>query len=141
MVIPMSSSLRGLVEHGHASSLPVDMAANAVSGGPVIATVAGASSTSGTTGDFGPATSATFGISLAISQDAYYIYVVDYYNNRVRFVNRASGIISPFAGTGVAGSTGDNGPATVARLNGPTGLASDASGTIYISENLNNKVR
>jgi len=141
-----STSLRSRVlPPGHhdssfSSSIPVDVA-GAVSGGPIIATVAGTSASSGSTGDNGPATSALLGISLAVSQDTFYIYVVDYYNNRVRFVNRASGIIAPFAGTGVAGSSGDGGPATAARLNGPTGLASDTAGTIYICENQNNKVR
>jgi trimeric autotransporter adhesin len=45
-----------------------------------------------------------------------------------------SGTISVFAGTGIRGSSGDNGPATQATLSAPAGLAIDSAGNIYIAD-------
>ncbi len=54
----------------------------------------------------------------------------------------ASGqIITGFAGTGTAGYTGDNGPAKQANVTHVVGLASDASGNIYLADQNNNVVR
>jgi DNA-binding CsgD family transcriptional regulator/sugar lactone lactonase YvrE len=60
--------------------------------------------------------------------------------NRVRAV-RPDGRIATLAGTGVAGSAGDGGPARLAELNGPQGLAVDSMGSVYIADTLGNKVR
>jgi adhesin/invasin len=51
------------------------------------------------------------------------------------------GIISTFAGTGVAGYSGDNGPAIGAQVNTPRGLAIDAGGNVYIADSGNNRIR
>jgi RHS repeat-associated protein len=59
------------------------------------------------------------------------LYFADYFNHRVRKVD-SKGIITTIAGTGQSGFSGDGGPATQARLNLPTGVAIDASGSIYI---------
>ena len=56
------------------------------------------------------------------------VYIADYGNNRIRKVS--TGIISTIAGTGTASYSGDNGAATSATLNGPSGVALDASGRI-----------
>src|SRR5205823_5286019 len=55
----------------------------------------------------------------------------------------SSGMISTFAGTGVAGFSGDGGPATSAQLSGPVGpgVATDSSGNIYITDNGNSRIR
>ena len=54
----------------------------------------------------------------------------------------ASGQIIPdFAGNGASGYTGDNGPAKQAMINRVVGLASDASGNIYLADQNNNVVR
>ncbi len=52
-----------------------------------------------------------------------------------------SGTFTPVAGTGVAGFSGDNGPATAAMLNGPSGLAFDAAGNMYIADTSNSRIR
>jgi sugar lactone lactonase YvrE len=51
------------------------------------------------------------------------------------------GTITTIAGTGVAGATGDNGPATSAELNHPEDVVADRSGNLYIADNANCEVR
>ncbi len=60
------------------------------------------------------------------------IYISDDLNNVIRKINPA-GIISTIAGTGVAGFTGDGGPATLAQINAPNGIAVDNSGHVYFA--------
>jgi len=50
------------------------------------------------------------------------IYIADVVNNRVRMVTPL-GTITTLSGTGVAGFSGDGGPAQGARLYNPTGVA------------------
>src|SRR4029077_20441211 len=45
----------------------------------------------------------------------------------------APGNIATVAGTGVAGDTGDGGPAIAAQISGPFGLGVDASGNLYVA--------
>ena len=98
--------------------------------------------TGGSLGDGGAATSAQLyypnGIALDISGN---VYIVDLGNNKIRKVSSA-GIITTYAGTGTAGSTGDGNVATSAQLNIPTGVALDISGgNVYIADASNNKIR
>lgn len=67
-------------------------------------------------------------------------YLADSGNNRVIRVD-PSGAIATVAGTGTAGYTGDGGPATSARLNGPRGLVLDAAGNLFIADTGNHVVR
>jgi len=60
--------------------------------------------------------------------------------HRVRKVGRDQRIVT-VAGTGEAGLGGDGGPATLAKLNLPQGLAVDSAGNVYIADTLNNRVR
>jgi hypothetical protein len=52
-----------------------------------------------------------------------------------------SGIIHKVAGTGSAGFSGDGGLDTLAQLNGPSGIAIDNIGNIYIADQQNNRIR
>ncbi len=68
------------------------------------------------------------------------LYVVDGHS-RVRRIDTA-GIIHAFAGTWpVPEATGDNGPATAARLSGPSGIAFDTTGNLYIADTNAQRIR
>ena len=56
------------------------------------------------------------------------VYIADSGYNRVRKVTASTGIITTIAGTGTTTYSGDNGPATSAALNFPSGVSLDASG-------------
>jgi sugar lactone lactonase YvrE len=68
------------------------------------------------------------------------LYIADSGSNRIRAVG-VDGTIRTVAGTGTAGFTGDGGPAVKAQLNGPAGLAVDASGALFIADTGNNRIR
>lgn len=52
-----------------------------------------------------------------------------------------SGTATVFAGTGQRGYAGDGGPATLAELNFPAGLAMDPHGNLFVADDHNNVVR
>jgi len=52
-----------------------------------------------------------------------------------------SDTITTIAGTGTAGFSGEGGQATSAQLNYPLGVAVDAQGSLYIGDQVNNRVR
>ncbi len=92
-------------------------------------------------GDNGPATSASLYYPNDVAIDgAGNVYIADMYNQRIRKVD-PSGIITTIAGDGTAGYAGDNGPATSARLNYPSGVAVDSTGNVYIADMYNQRIR
>jgi trimeric autotransporter adhesin len=107
----------------------------------LISTIAG-TGTAGYNGDGIAATSAELNYPDAVVLDAAGdVFISDSHNNRVREVNKSTGLISTVAGTGTAGYNGDGIAATSAELNGPGGLAIDASGNLFIADTSNVRVR
>jgi sugar lactone lactonase YvrE len=96
----------------------------------------------GFSGDSGAAGSATLNTPqcLAIDHAHNYLYASDFGNHRIRKIDLSTGIITTAAGTGLAGFSGDNGPAFNAQLNSPTGLAVDSSGNLYLCDS-NDRIR
>lgn len=105
----------------------------------IITTIAG-NGTAGFSGDSSLAIDAQLNSPTAIAAANGNIYIADMGNNRIRKIN-ASGIITTIAGTGALGYNGDNIPATSAKLNGPTGVAVDKTGNVYIADRTNQRVR
>ncbi|MGA7961118.1 MAG: hypothetical protein WCA33_05435, partial [Candidatus Acidiferrales bacterium] len=94
------------------------------------------------TGDGGLATSATLDYPQGIALDpSGNLYIVDYYNNVIRRVDASTQIITTYAGTSAQGYSGDGGPATQATLGYPVGVATDASGNVYIADSNNEVIR
>lgn len=105
-----------------------------------ISTVAG-TGVAGDSGDGGPAVDAELNGPRGITEDIYgNLYVAEYYGQRVRKVT-PGGTITTLAGTGAAGYSGDGGPATQAKLNGPYRVTVDLAGNVYIPDSGNGRVR
>ena len=68
------------------------------------------------------------------------LYIADVFNHRIRKVD-ANGVISTFAGTGVAGYSGDGFPAVKAQLNMPYGVILDKDDNLLIADSDNNVIR
>ena len=106
-----------------------------------VLTIVAGTAEAGYGGDGGPATAALLKSVNVLAVDARgNLFIADGANNRVRRVDEF-GTITTVAGTGVAGFSGDGGPATQARLAVPSGLAFDAAGNTYVSDSGNNRIR
>ena len=107
----------------------------------VITTIAGNGS-QGYSGDGGPATLAQFRFLGGMAMDASdNLYVADNFNNRIRMVSAATGLVTTVAGNGVAGLSGDGGPGTNAELNNPLSVAVDSAGNLLIADSGNYRIR
>ena len=93
-------------------------------------------------GDGGPATEASLNKPRHVAIDAAgHLLITDINNHRVRRVDLTSGIITTVAGNGERDFSGDGGPATVAAMNLPVGLAFDRAGNLFIADFLNQRIR
>ena len=117
-------------------------------------TVAGsATGTSGSSGDGGPATSALLNTPDKVRTDhAGNLYITDSQNDRVQEIpavtgtqrgqSMTAGYMYTITGQAAASTySGDGGPATAARFISPAGIALDAAGDLYISDDNKNAVR
>ncbi|MBS1530530.1 MAG: hypothetical protein JSU01_09495 [Bacteroidetes bacterium] len=87
----------------------------------------------------GTGRSASFNTPFGIAVDGSgNIYVADSGNNLIREITSA-GAVSTFAGSGLRGA--GNGTGTSSAFNVPAGIAIDASGNIYVSDEGNNQIR
>lgn len=132
------------VAPGYLPSAPVT-AAYTITTPPnsLISTVAG-SGVFGSSGNGGPAAQMEFEEldGLAVDSSAN-LYAVDRNAGLVWEINHATGVASIVAGDGSYSLTnlGDGGPATSAGLYGPTHVAVDHAGNLYIADTYNNRVR
>ncbi|MDE3000849.1 MAG: FG-GAP-like repeat-containing protein [Gemmatimonadota bacterium] len=108
----------------------------------VLSTIAGARGEQGSFGgDGGPATDAFLNAPSDVAADwSGVIYISDSRNNRVRRVD-AEGVIQTIAGTGTGFSTGTGGPAAIANLGIPRGLALTPGGDLIVAEQGSHIVR
>jgi uncharacterized protein (TIGR03437 family) len=109
-----------------------------------ISTVAG-NGTAGFTGDTGAPSGAELSSPDGLAFDSSgNLYIADSFNQRIREIS--GGTINTVAGNGTAGYSGDvakgvTGTATDAELRGPSGVAVDSSGNIYIADTGNHVIR
>jgi hypothetical protein len=111
-----------------------------VSSTGVITRVAGTGK-GGNSGDDGPAIDAELSLQsgVAVTADGGFL-IADTGNHVVRKVS-STGLITRVAGTGTAGNSGDDGPATGAELSGPMGVAVTADGGFLIADQGSHVVR
>ncbi|MFY8034373.1 MAG: FG-GAP-like repeat-containing protein, partial [Flexibacteraceae bacterium] len=107
-----------------------------ISSSGVVTTLAGTGS-AGFANGTGSLASFNYPYSIAVNSDGD-ILVADFSNNRIRKVT-SSGIVTTFAGQGIAGS-GD-GYTNGATFNGPTGIAIDNAGNVYVADYNNHRIR
>ncbi len=106
----------------------------------IITTIAG-NGTSGFSGDNAAATAAQLGGPRGVAVDTHgNVFIADQGNGRIRKVDPA-GIITTVAGNGTPGYNGDGISATAAELFNPYGVAVDTSGSIYIADVDNERIR
>lgn len=92
-------------------------------------------------GEGGPATQARMCTPRGIAVDAVgNTYIADHYGHRIVKVS-ASGIASTLVGDGFGGSFGDGGPANLARVQYPYGMAIDEDGNLLIADMGNDRIR
>jgi sugar lactone lactonase YvrE len=100
----------------------------------VITSVVGGGTVNGK-GDGGLAIHTTYNICLRVVVDQdNNVYFSEQNSSRVRRVDAVTGIVTTYAGNGVAGVSGVGGPATAANISRPCGLALDATGNLYITD-------
>jgi uncharacterized protein (TIGR03437 family) len=108
-----------------------------VTPGGIILTVAGGSDV-GFSGDGGPATSAQLDGPQGMAIDtAGNLYVADSVNHRIRRITPA-GSITTMAG---GGDLGDGAPATAARFYFPRAIVADQSGSLYVADHDDRRIR
>jgi sugar lactone lactonase YvrE len=100
-----------------------------------ITTIAGTGE-AGDAGDGGPGVEAQLNYPTAIALDPKgdYLYIAEAMSHRVRRLHLATGVITPVAGTGKEGISGEGGPALQAQLGLPLALTFDKDGNLLIAE-------
>jgi uncharacterized protein (TIGR03437 family) len=106
----------------------------------VITTVAGTGQ-AGSAGDGGPAVAAQLNAPRNVAVDGFGgLYIAEFNGHRIRLVT-PDGLIQTVAGTGLSGSSGEGVAAASAQLSYPAGIAVDFTGTLYIADSGNQRIR
>jgi sugar lactone lactonase YvrE len=113
------------------SSAPVASSATVISSAPVASVAVSSPS------QLWPAPQAPDELALAADGT---LYIADRIENAI-YKRTPAGAFSVIAGTGVAGFTGDGGPATAAELNDPSGMLVEPDGTLLFVDGMNNRLR
>ena len=92
-------------------------------------------------GDGGPGIGMSLNEPVALAIYGPYLYIADQSNNRIRMFNLETQVVTTVAGTGDSGYNGDGMPATESGLAGPSGLALDAHGNLYVADTFNGRIR
>jgi sugar lactone lactonase YvrE len=107
-----------------------------ITSGGVVSTLAGGGVPWATNG---PGTTASFNVPEGVAVDtAGNVYVADYGNNLIREIT-SGGVVSTLAGGG--SGTATNGTGTTASFSGPSGVAVDTAGNVYVADMGNNMIR
>ncbi|MGH9189361.1 MAG: hypothetical protein ACRD0Q_04920 [Acidimicrobiales bacterium] len=138
--IRLPRSVFPLAAGGYVFAEPFSHVVRLVNVDGIIATVAG-DGTAGFAGDGGQASAARLNFVHGASPTSDGgLLLADTLNHRIRKVS-ATGVITTVAGTGVAGYSGDAGPATSAQINNPRGVAALAGGGFLIPDTNNHRIR
>jgi len=106
-------------------------------GTSMVTTIAGVGDTTESLN--GPDSTARFYYPTGVAIDASgNIYVAEYATNLIRKIG-TNGMVTTFAGSGAAGQADSTG--TSATFNGPSGLAIDKAGNLYVADTYNNVIR
>ena len=93
-------------------------------------------------GDNGQAKKAALNEPVALVIDANSnLLIADQSNNRIRKIDLSSGVITTIVGTGESGYNGDGVLGPDAALAGPSGLALDSEGNLYIADTFSSRIR
>ena len=108
----------------------------------IVAATGAVSTLAGSTYGFadGPGATALFNGPAGVACDASgNVFVADYYNNRIRRIVAATGMVSTLAGSGAYGFA--DGPGAAAQFANPSGVACDASGNVFVADQSNHCIR
>lgn len=106
----------------------------------IVTTIAG-NGTAASAGDGGPGPAAQLDHPRGVAVDGRgNVFIAETGSHRVRMVE-PGGTIATVAGCGRQGYGGDGGPATVARLFEPRGVAVDGAGRLFVADTLNDRIR
>jgi DNA-binding beta-propeller fold protein YncE len=93
-------------------------------------------------GDGGPATAGSLNMPHELAFDSNrHIYIAERDSHVVRKIDGKTGVLSTLAGTGVAGFSGDGGPASKAQLRQPHSIAVAPDGRLLICDIGNHRIR
>ena len=103
-----------------------------------VTTLAGAAGVSGVADGYGGEARFAYPHGVA-SDNSGNLYIADHDNHTIRKMNPAGGVTTLAGAAGIPGNT--DGTGSAARFNGPTGVAVDSSGNVYVADAGNTSIR